>query len=258
MASLVSTLINAALRNAAQALNPRENLYVTGNLAALNAELQAFCDGCSTVTIDLRGTFSMTVQVQGTIDGTNWIAIPVRPVTGGTFVASIVGTAAGAWQASCSGYTKVRAIATAYTSGSATTFLAASNAMFDDFAKNGGVTSQIGTATGAAAAAVTLTLAAPGAGLRHYLTYLSMVRVNGTAAALTASATPVVCTTTNLPGSLAFTRAADALAAGATDFWREDFTFPLMASAQNTATTIVCPATTGVIWRVTAGYYVAP
>lgn len=258
MASLVSTIINAALRASAAGLHPRENLFITGALGALNAEVSAFCDGCSTVTLDLRGTFSLTVQVQGTVDGVNWSAIPVRPVAGGTFVASVAGTAAGAWQASCSGYTKVRAIVTAYTSGSATTFLAASNALFDDFAKNGGITSQIGTATGAAAAAVTLTLAAPGAGLRHYLTYLSMIRVNGTAAALTASATPVVCTTTNLPGSLAFTRAADALAAGAADPWREDFAFPLMASAQNTATTIVCPATTGVIWRVTAGYYVAP
>lgn len=256
MASLVTDIIIPALRSVASRLHPRENLTGVGTLGALNAEVQAFCDGASTVALDLRGTFVATVQVQGTVDGTNWELIPVRPQRGGIYVAGV--TAAGVWMASCAGFTKVRAFVTAYTSGSATATISASNALFDDFAKNGSVTSQIGTATGAAGAAVTLTLTAPGAGLRHYLTYLSMTRVNGTAAALTASATPVVCTTTNLPGSLAFTRAADALAAGADDKWREDFAYPLMASAQNTATTIVCPATTGVIWRVTAGYYVAP
>jgi hypothetical protein len=40
--------------------------------------------------------------------------------------------------------------------------------------------------------------------------------------------------------------------------WREDFAYPVSTVAQNTATTIVCPATVGVIWRITAGYYVAP
>lgn len=255
MASL-TTFIAALGRVAGTILHPRENQTATATLGAVNAAVEVFCDGCGTVTIDLRGTFSATIQVQGTIDGSNWLLIPMRSQLGGAFAAGM--TAAGLYQGSCAGFTKVRAIATAYTSGAATTYIAASNSLFDDFAKNGGITSQIGTATGAAAAAVTLTLSAPGAGLRHYLTYLSMVRVNGTAAALTASATPVVCTTTNLPGSLAFTRAADALAAGAADHWREDFTFPLMSSLQNTATTIVCPATTGVIWRVTAGYYVAP
>lgn len=38
----------------------------------------------------------------------------------------------------------------------------------------------------------------------------------------------------------------------------EDFNLPIATSAQATATTIVCPATPNVIWRVTAGYYVAP
>lgn len=252
----ITTVISALSRAVGTALHPRENQTATATLAAANSTAEVFTDGCGTISIDIRGTLSMTIQVQGSVDGSNWVLIPVRSQLGGIFVTGV--TAAGLYQGACAGFTKVRAIVTAYTSGSATTVLAASNSLFDDFAKNGGITASIGTTTGAAAAAVTLTLAAPGAGLRHYLTYLSMVRVNGTASALTASATPVVCTTTNLPGSLAFTRAADALAAGAADHWREDFTFPLMSSLQNTATTIVCPATTGVIWRVTAGYYVAP
>ena len=74
----------------------------------------------------------------------------------------------------------------------------------------------------------------------------------------TAVTAPVTVTTTNLPGSLAFSFPAEAAALGTIDRWREDFAYPIASSAQATATTTVCPLTTGVIWRVTAGYYVAP
>lgn len=242
--------------NAAGTLHPRETLTASGSLGALNAEVQLACDGCSIVALDMRGTFSMTVQVQGSIDGTNWVLIPVRSQVGGIFVVGVVGAVPGIWMAACAGFAKVRAIVTAYTSGTAICTLAGSNAMFDDFAKNGAVTAQIGTATGASGAAVTLTLASPGAGLRYYITYLSVNRF--AAAVLTASATPVLITTTNIPGSPVLTLPADAAALGSLFPWREDFAYPLACTAQGTATTIVCPATTGVIWRVTAGYYVAP
>jgi hypothetical protein len=237
-------------------LHSRENLFVAGNLGALNAEVSVPCDGAATVALDLRGTFSMTVAIQGTVDGTNWVLIPVRPQTGGVYVLGIVGTAAGVWMASCVGFAKVRALVTAYTSGTAAAVLLASNGFFDDFAKNGGVTALLGTNTGAAAAAVTLTLAAPGVGLRHYLTYLRITRF--ASALLTAAATPVLVTTTNIPGTLVFSVPAEAAPQGSVFVYQEDFAFPLMTTAQNAATTIVCPVTTAVIWRVTAGYYVAP
>jgi hypothetical protein len=198
----------------------------------------------------------MTVAIQGTVDGTNWQLIPVRPNTGGIFLLGIVGTAPGIWSGSCAGYRRVRAIVTAYTSGTAVATLMASNADFDDGARYGSVTPSIGTAVGAAGAAVTLTLAAPGVGLRHYLTYLSINRF--ATALLTAAAAPVTVTTTNLPGSLAFSFPAEAAAQGTIDRWREDFAFPIVSAAQNTATTIVGPATTNVIWRITAGFFVAP
>lgn len=238
-------------------LHPRENIKATGTLGALNAEVIVDCDGAATVALDLRGTFSLTVEVAGTVDGTNWVLIPVRPQTGGIFVLGVAGTASGIWMASCVGFERVRARCTAYTSGGATATLVVSNAFFDDFAKNGSVTSTLGTTVGASGAAVTLTLAAPGVGLRHYLTYLRIFRFP--AALLTAAATPVTITTTNIPGSLAFSCSADAAAQGAGNIViQEDWAFPIMTSAQNTATTIVCPATTNVIWRVTAGYFVAP
>jgi hypothetical protein len=238
-------------------LHPRENLFVTGALASVNAELVIDCDGMSSFSIDMRGTFSGTFAAEGTVDGTNWQVIPIRPlnVASIAYVLAVTGTTAGTWVGKCGSFRKIRVRETAYTSGSFTCYLMASNAILDD-SLQGMVTTVLGTATGAAAAAVTLTIASPGTGLRHYLTYLSINKF--ATAVLTPAATPVIVTTTNLPGSLAFSFEADAAAQGTMVRWREDFTYPLAASAQATATTIVCPATTGVIWRVTAGYYVAP
>jgi hypothetical protein len=238
-------------------LHPRESLFAAGTLGALNAEIIADCDGSGSVSLDLRGTFSMTIEVAGTVDGTNWTLIPVRPLNAASvlYVAAVTGTAAGTWVGACSAFRRIRARVTAYTSGSATAVLMANSGPLDQ-SLSGMVTTSIGTNTGASAAAVTLSLAAPGAGLRHYLTYLSINRF--ATALLTAAATPVIVTTTNLPGSLAFSFEAEAAAQGTFARWREDFAYPVAASAQNTATTIVCPATTAVIWRVTAGFYVAP
>jgi hypothetical protein len=237
-------------------LHPRENLVGTGTLGTVNAEVVVDSHGCSAVALDLRGTFSLTMEVSGTVDGNNWILIPIRSQLGGAWLAAVVGTTSGVWMANCVGFTKVRARVTAYTSGGAITTLSASTALFDDFAKNGNNTTNIVTAVGAAGAAVTLTLPAPGAGLRQYLTYLRIAKY--ATALLTASATPVTITTTNIPGTPAFTFPADAAAQGSVFSYQEDFAYPVMANAQNTALTVVCPATTAVLWRVTGGYYIAP
>lgn len=239
-------------------LHPRENIFADGILGALNAEIIIAADGCSSLSLDLRGTFSMTIEVSGSVDGTNWTLIPVRPLNLAAlaYVAAVTGTTAGIWVGKCAPFRFIRARCTAYTSGSAVVTLCGDTAPLDD-SLQGMVTPVLATAVGASAAAVTLTIASPGAGLRHYLTYLRVSRY--AAAVLTASATPVTITTTNIPGALAFTCEADAAALGTrATVVSEDFAYPLAVSAQATATTIVCPGTTGVIWRVTAGYYAAP
>jgi hypothetical protein len=108
------------------------------------------------------------------------------------------------------------------------------------------------TATGAAAAAVTLTLPAI-AGQFHYIT---SIQINGYAtAAVTGTATPVLVTSTNIPGNPVWTFAR-ARAVGTTDI--QSLTLAgnaLKSSVVNTATTIVCPATTSILWRVTVTYY---
>lgn len=239
-------------------LHPRENLLIGGNIAALNAEVITDCDGSSSFTLDMRGTAVLTVEVSGTVDGTNWTLIPVRALNLASviYLAAVVYPAGGGvWTGTCAGFERIRARCTAYTSGSVAATLNATTAILDQ-SLQGMITPALVTVTAAAGAVATLTIPSPGVGLRNYITYVSINRF--AAALLTAAATPVLVTTTNLPGTLVFSFPADAAAQGSLYPLREDFAFPLASSAQNTATTIVGPATTNVIWRITAGYYVAP
>jgi len=107
------------------------------------------------------------------------------------------------------------------------------------------------TATGAAAAAVTLTLPAV-AGQFHYITSVEITLFN--TVARVGSATPVVVTSTNLPGTPAFTFPS-AGAVGTIERYIVTPTTPRRSSVVNTATTIVGPATASVIWRINVSYY---
>ena len=110
------------------------------------------------------------------------------------------------------------------------------------------------TATGAAAAAVTLSLPAV-ASQFHYITEIQIVKF--ATALLTAGTTPVLVTTTNLPGGPVFSFTAAASAQGTSEVQQIAATTPIKSSVVNTATTIVCPATTATIWRVNVWYYAA-
>lgn len=106
------------------------------------------------------------------------------------------------------------------------------------------------TATGVAAAALTLTLPAV-PGQFHRLALLEVVMY--ATAARTGAAAPVVVTTTNLPGNLAFTLET-AQAIGTRVVERIAPAVPLRAAAAGVATTVVCPAVAGVLWRASAWY----
>ena len=107
------------------------------------------------------------------------------------------------------------------------------------------------TATAATGVTITATLPAV-AGLRHYIDYIQVNR--SPTALLTASATPVLVTTTNLPGNPVLTFGQDAAPQGLDREQRLDFSSSLAASAIGIATTVVCPAYTGVIWRINVAY----
>jgi hypothetical protein len=111
------------------------------------------------------------------------------------------------------------------------------------------------TGTAAAGTGVTLTLAAGGANTFQYVTAIEITQF--AAAALTAAATPVLCTTTNLSNTPSISLSASAMAQGTVERVFYVFDWPLKAAAANTAVTIVCPNTTNVIFRLNAFYTVA-
>lgn len=101
----------------------------SGSLGVLNATVALSLNGSTGFAIDLRGTFVATVTFQGTIDGTNWFTLNVVPAGAAVNQANVsTATAVGAWMGNANGCSQVRAIATAYTSGSVTVTLRAMQA----------------------------------------------------------------------------------------------------------------------------------
>ena len=222
----------------------------SGALAAINAEVVVTLNGGeATAYLDLRGTFVMTVDVQGSVDGVNYFSLPIESQA--TEVWQLGATTVGQYVLQCAGVKFLRARVTAWTSGTATTTLKASKGTEIVKAMLHPSTLSV-TVTAAAAAAATLTLPAV-AGLYHYVTRIIVQRF--AAALLTAAATPVLVTTTNLPGTRVLSFPAEAAAQGT--MYTEEISpaQPLKSSAAGGATTVVMPITTGVIWRATADYY---
>jgi hypothetical protein len=110
------------------------------------------------------------------------------------------------------------------------------------------------TATGAANAGVTVTLPAS-ANNFHYIDMIEIVKY--ATATIVGGTVPAIVTTTNMPGSIAFTFDS-AQAIGTCVVRTHILTSPLSSSVLATDTTIVCPATTNIIWRANIYYYVAP
>lgn len=245
------TKLSTDLRNGI--LHPRENLFASANIIALNGVVSCYADGASTVSLAVSGTYVGTLTVEGSFDGTNWDVVPVKPINaGGVYVLTLASAAVGRWQGSIGQFQQVRVRASAWTSGTASVFLMADNGVSDvtAFLRSADQAATITAATGVAA---TLSIPAGGAGLYCYLSRLVIQR--HTSAALTAGATPILVTTTNMPGSRVFSFPADAAAQGAMAQEIVEPATPLRMTATNTATTIVAPATTGVIWRITADWY---
>jgi hypothetical protein len=93
----------------------------SGTIVALNGAVALALNGAGGAIIDLRGPFVATVTFQGTVDGTNWNALTAVPVTSGANAAAVsTATLAGAWHVLTAGFAQIRAVATAFTSGTVT------------------------------------------------------------------------------------------------------------------------------------------
>lgn len=227
-------------------------------LAALNAEAVIDVQGKAVVMTDVRSAaFVGTIVFEGTIDGTNYVAVPAINILTNAFISLLTGAGVVAGTPiaiTSTGFRRIRVRVSAYTSGNITVSMRGSSADF--LISNVFMPVLSISATGAAAAAVTLTIPAPAAGLFNYITSIDITR-NATAA-LAGTATLVV-TTTNLPGSLAWSVGNAMLAGGTQIDVNKDFTQPLKATTAATAVTIVAPAPgAAVLWRLNANYYAGP
>ena len=246
----------------------REQRSSSGLLAAVNSELVHDVNGDESAVVHLvgTGTLNATYNIQGSPDGTNYYDLLVYPMsnmcTGGTIPQSgqpLITEAVNAATVhrtltlACGGLKKIRVRLTAHTSGNCeATINSDSCASISPFVRDQRSATLMITVTGAASAAATATLPAV-AGLRHYIDFIKVTR--SATAALTASATPTLVTTTNIPGNPAITFGLDASGIGIDKEYVLDFGAAGIAStAINTATTVVCPVLTGAIWRVNVAY----
>lgn len=255
------------IRNLLNAVVPiRERREAAGVFNVNGAEVVLDVNGDENVTWGGMSTaFIGTIEFAGSLDGTNFTALPAFPLAvgsvGGTIplsgqpllsLALVAANTAVVYVQPCGQYRKVRCRVTAYTSGSLAVVANSDCQVSANVAIAAKPSTLLVTATGAVGAAVTATLPAV-AGLRHVVDFIQVTR--SATAALTASATPVLVTTTNLPGSPALTFGQDAGGIGLDKDVKLDFGGSGMAATTlGAATTVVAPAYAGVIWRTTVAY----
>jgi hypothetical protein len=237
---------------------------ISAVLGAVNAEVIMDLNGASIAQFDVRtAAGNLTYIFEATVDGTNYTqigafiqfqllaAVAVAEQYTGTVV--VATTHSGIYTCDVSGFRRVRLRISAYTSGNITVAARASQAAHVLYHRNIPSTLHV-TVTAAANTAATATLPAAGAGLFHYITSIHCTR-NATAA-LAGTATLII-TSTNLPGTPAWSN-GNAMAAGGSQLdLNYAPTTPLKSSVGNTNTTIVMPAAgAAVLNRINVSYYV--
>lgn len=256
-------------KNASNVIVPvRERREAAGVLAALNSELVLDCNGDESALVYVQSVaFIGTLEFTGCSndDGTQFFPVVAYPYSigcaGGTIPpagqpllidALVAANTVRVYSVPVGQLKKLRIRASAYTSGTANITITSEAQAPLNTAIAAKPSTLLVTTTAAVGVAATATLPAV-AGLRHIIDFILVVR--SATAALTASATPVIVTTTNLPGAMALTFGSDAGGIGVDkDVLRDFGSSGLAATALGTATTVVCPAYAGVIWRATVGY----
>lgn len=234
-------------------------------LNTLNGALVLNTDGDESALVSVVGNAPvMTIAFEGTVDGTNWIPVIATPLfgSGGTIPvlaqplftdALVAANTVRVYAVRVAQLKSVRLRVSLYTSGSIAVMIRSdTNRSIHPAVNDRTASTLLVTNTGLVGAAVTLTLPAA-AGFRHYVDFIKVYRF--ATAALTPAATPVLVTTTNLPGAPVFSFPADVSAQGEVYVDSIDCGGAgLAATAIGTAATIVMPAAPGVIWRATAAY----
>lgn len=237
---------------------------VSAVLSGVNQEVLLDLNSAAVVNCDIRtAAGALTVVFEGSIDGTTYFALPAfaqqqllaAAIVQETYIPSIVvaTTTSGLYSVGVTGLRRFRVRVSAFTSGTVTVALRSTVADFVIYGRHLPSNLHV-TVTAAANTAATITLPAAGVGMFHYITNINLMR-NATAA-LAGTAT-LIHTTTNLPGSPAWS-VGNAMIAGGTQL-DLDYTptTPLKSLVANTSTTIVMPAAgAAVLNRGNCTYYV--
>ncbi len=257
------------LRNLVGAFMPHfEQRRSSALLAAVNAELVHPVNGDNSATIFIGSagtTLNATYNVQGTIDGTNYFDLlaysygaastgGALPQPGQPLVSEAVNVVMQrALCVSVGGLQALRIRLTAFTAGTCQVTINSDDCdSISPYVRDQKAGTLMWSQTAAAGVGIAASLPAV-PGLRHYIDRITVIR--SATAALTPAATPVLVTTTNIPGNLVLTFGQDAAGAGIDREQTFDFgSAGMAASAINTATSITCPAYVGVIWRINASY----
>ena len=231
---------------------------ISATLAALNAEVVMDLNGEAVANFDVRtAAANLSLVFEGTLDGTNYVGLVAMNVATEVLISTLVltSTSAAAYCVGVTGFRRIRIRCSAYTSGNVTISSRATRADFAIYAKPFPTTTVV-TATAAVNTGSTATLAAPGAGLFHYITRIQLIKFYSVVGA--PAAAPFVVTSTNLTGNPAWSTVLDAAAAGsAVRVIDENFPGnPLKSAVANTATTFVAAAQLQTIWRWNVYYYV--
>ena len=247
----------------------RESRRVSGTVAAVNGTVTMDLNGDNSATIQLvggGGTVNLTYIVEGTLDGSYFFLLPMYAYlpacTGGTLPvpaqpmlleALNVADPKRVVCVATSGLAQVRVRVSAYTAGSVLiTMVSDTEESLNPYVRSQRSATLGVTATAAVSTVVNASLPAV-TGLRHYIDSIRVIR--SATAALTASATPVLVTTSNLPGNPVLTFGSDVAGIGLDKELVLDFGGSGLAATAISSTTIVsAPAYTGVIWRINVIY----
>jgi len=115
-------------------------------------------DDYSALTIQVTGTYTGALSLQGTVDGTTWVTLGGNPLINlntGAYVTAIPSASAGIWQCAAAGFVRMRVTALAAVTGTAVVTAVATNdvAMLALNAPLPAGTAALGTVTLAASAA---------------------------------------------------------------------------------------------------------
>lgn len=220
-------------------------------LSALNAEVFMDLNGKAVAVFEIRAAAnSATYVFEGTLDGSNYYALPVRPLPGSTLTAGPVGegmivslavaaAASVAVAVSATGYRRVRCRVSVYGSGSA---VVTGRATLADYAIIAQPQPSIFNVSLAPALATGGTITLPAvAGMFHYVVAMDFT-IAGSGALQTVGAA-VFITTSNLPGTPAWALDVPATAAGASRWlaFEKSWPNPLKSSVANTNTVFTFP-----------------